>query len=134
MTSAEARPVAQSSVRQMLPIMPDRGLIHHEWATHGSCSRLAPQDYFNSVEKAFGELQIPPAYRAPTQAIAASPTEIEQKFAQANHAPASAFRVTCSGGELVGIEVCLTRNLEYRACGVSLRDCRAPQLSIQSTP
>ena len=63
-----------------------------------------------------------------------SPSEIEQKFAAANHVPAGDFRVSCSGTEFVAIEACLTKDLQYRQCGSGLRDCRAPQVTIQPTP
>ena len=43
--------------------MPSRGLIQHEWETHGTCSGLGAQDYFATIEKAFTKLQIPPEYR-----------------------------------------------------------------------
>ncbi len=84
---APAQPVAQATVQHMLPIIPDRGLIQHEWATHGTCSGLDTQTYFADVEKAFRQVQIPQEYRAPTQTINANPADIEQKFADANHAP-----------------------------------------------
>ena len=105
----------------MLAIMPSRGLIQHEWATHGTCSGLGAQDYFAAIERAFRQVQIPPEYRAPAQAMQASPADIEQKFAAANHAPVGDFRVSCSNSELVAVEVCLTKDLQYRQCG--RRDC-----------
>ncbi len=131
---APAQPVAQQTVQHMLAIMPARGLIQHEWATHGTCSGLAAQDYFADVEKAFRQVQIPEEYRAPGQAIHANPANIEQKFAAANHAPAGAFRVSCSNSEFVAVEVCLTKDLQYRQCGSGLRDCRAPQVTIEPIP
>jgi ribonuclease T2 len=131
---APAQPVARQTVERMLAIMPARGLIQHEWATHGTCSGLAAQDYFATIEKAFQQVQVPPEYRGPGQAIEASPAEIEQKFAAANHASAGDFRVSCTSGELVGVEVCLTKDLQYRECGPGLRDCRARQVTVQPIP
>jgi ribonuclease T2 len=129
---APARPVAEQIVQRMLAIMPARGLIQHEWATHGTCSGLGAQDYFANIEKAFKVVQVPPEYRAPQQTLGASPSDIEQKVADANHAPRGAFRVSCSKGEFVGLEVCLGQDLQYRDCG-SLRDCRARQVTILPT-
>lgn len=129
-----AQPVSQSIVQELLPIIPDRGLIQHEWATHGTCSGLDAQNYFGNVEKAFHQIQIPAEYRAPSQPIEASPSDIEQKFAAANHAPSGAFRVSCSGSEFVAVEACLTKDLQYRQCGSGLRDCRASQVEIHPTP
>ena len=131
---APARPVAEPTVERMLAIMPARGLIQHEWTSHGTCTGLAPADYFAAIEKAFRQVQIPPEYRAPAQAIQASPAEIEQKFAVANHASAADFRVSCSGAEFVGVEVCLTKDLQFRQCGPRLRDCRAQQITVQPAP
>jgi ribonuclease T2 len=129
-----ARPVSQAIVQQMLPIMPARGLIQHEWATHGTCSGLTAQDYFADITKAYNALQVPADLRAPEHTISASPSDIEQKMADANHAPKGAFRVSCSKGELVALEACLGPDLQYRDCGPSLRDCRAPQVSILPVP
>lgn len=124
-----ASPVAQTIVREMLPIMPNRGLIQHEWARHGACSGLDAKDYFSQIERAFRKVQIPPEYRNPASPIGASPSEIEQKFAQANNAPAGAFRVACSRSELE-VEVCLTKDLQFRQCGPRLRDCNASQVML----
>ncbi len=127
---SSAQPVSQNIVRQMLPIMPDSGLIQHEWSTHGTCSGLDSQTYFGDINKAFSHLTIPSDYRSPTQPVNATPSQIEQKFAAANGAPASAFRVSCSGSEFVALEVCLTKDLQYRQCGAGIRECRAPQVTL----
>jgi ribonuclease T2 len=131
---APARPVAEQTVRRMLAIMPARGLIQHESAEHGTCSGLSPQEYFAAIEKAFNAVQIPPEYRAPAQTISASPSEIEQKFAAANHAPAGAFRVSCSHAELVELNVCLAKDLRYRECGSNVRECRVRQVTVRPVP
>ncbi len=125
-------PVSGSVVQHMLPIMPDRGLIQHEWARHGTCSGLAAQDYFGEIETAFGKVRIPPEYSNPRNAVSASPAEIEEKFAQVNHAPAGAFRVVCS--RELDVEVCLTKDLQFRQCGERLRDCSAGQVTLAPVP
>ncbi len=131
---SSARPVSSATVQQMLGIMPSRGLIQHEWETHGTCSGLGAQDYFATVAKAFAKLQIPPEYRTLKQPMTASPAQIEQKFADANHAPQAALRVSCYGSDFAGVEVCLTKDLQYRSCGSRLRECRASQVTLRPTP
>lgn len=128
---AQARPVAEGTVRQLLPIMPSRGLVQHEWREHGSCTGLDAQTYFGQVQRGFSQLQIPSAYRAPAQPVRVGPTDMQQEFADANHAPASAFRVACSGEEFSGIDVCLTKDLKYRSCGSGVRECRARSVAIR---
>jgi ribonuclease I len=74
-------------------------------------------------------VQIPAEYRNASSAISASPSEIEQKFAQTNNAPAGTFRVVCSRSDL-DVEICLTKDLQYRQCGGGLRGCRAGQVTL----
>jgi ribonuclease T2 len=129
---SSASPVSQSIVQHMLLIMPDRSLIQHEWARHGTCSALSTQDYFSQIETAFRKVQIPADYRNARSAVNASPAEIEQKFAQANNAPTGAFRVVCS--RELDVEVCLTKDLQFRQCGERLRDCNAGQVTLPPMP
>lgn len=129
-----ASPVSQQIVAHILPIMPARGLIQHEWATHGTCTGLSPQDYFAQVEKAYSAVQVPPEYRRVSQPVNASPAEMEQKFADLNHAPRGAFRISCSGGEFVAVEACLTKDLQYRPCGSGVRECPVSQVTVRATP
>ena len=129
-----AQPVSQAIVQQMMPIMPDSGLIQHEWAKHGTCSGLSTQDYFDSIQKAFGNVKIPDEYRSPADMIKDSPTDIEKKFAQANNAPQGAFRISCPNADFAALEVCLTKDLQYQDCATGLKECRAPQVKVDPVP
>jgi ribonuclease T2 len=129
-----ARPVSNEIVREMLPIMPARGLIQHEWSTHGTCTGLSAQEYFGELQQLYQSVKIPDDYQHPSAAFSAKPGNIEQKFAQANRAPQSAFRVSCRAGEFVAIEACFDKNLKYRDCGSSLKECQTPQVTVLPTP
>ena len=129
-----AQPVSQAIVQQMMPLMPDSGLIQHEWAKHGTCSGLSAQDYFDSIQKAFGNVKIPEEYRAPASMVTDSPTDIEKKFAEANNAPQGAFHVSCPNADFAALEVCLTKDLQYQECATGLKECRAQELSIRPMP
>ncbi len=102
--------------------------------SHGTCSGLAPREYFALMQRAFRELKVPAEYQHPGQAIQASPNEIEQQFASANGASADSFRVSCSKREFIGVDVCLTKDLQYRSCGDAVRECHARQLEIVPVP
>jgi len=129
-----AQPVSQAIVQQMMPLMPDSGLIQHEWAKHGTCSGLSAQDYFDSIQKAFGNVKVPEEYRAPASMVTDSPTDIEKKFAEANNAPQGAFHVSCPNADFAALEVCLTKDLQYQECATGLKECRAQELSIRPMP
>ena len=131
---SSVQPVSQAIVQQMMPIMPDKGLIQHEWAKHGTCSGLSTQDYFDSIQKAFGNVKVPEEYRAPADMLKDSPADIEKKFAEANNAPKGAFRISCPNADFAALEVCLTKDLQYQECATGLKECRAPQVSIRPTP
>src|SRR5438045_5100711 len=81
-----ARPVAQSIVREMLAYFPSAGLIQHEWATHGTCSGLPAGDYFAKAAQAFRSVRVPDQYKSPDQQRSFRRREIEQSFADVNHA------------------------------------------------
>jgi ribonuclease T2 len=128
---APASPVASATVRHMLQFFPSAGLVQHEWATHGTCSGLAAADYFGKVEQAFTAVNVPSQYRRLDHSQNLSVKEVEQAFASANNAPAGAFRISCHAGELVNLEVCLNKDLQYQACTASLRECPSAQVLMR---
>ena len=57
--------------------------------------------------------------------------DLERVFADANHAPPEAFRVSCHAGELVSLEVCVDKNLQYQSCTRSVRECPIDQVEMR---
>lgn len=131
MDCAQGDSVPPETMDHMLQFMPSRGLIQHEWSKHGTCSGLPADDYFRTVERAFTRVQVPEPYRDLTHEAQANVGELEQSFAAANRAPQQAFRVSCHAGELVGMEICLDKNLQYRACSSSARECSSNSLTVR---
>jgi ribonuclease T2 len=129
-----ARPVAHNLVDRMLAVMPDAGLIQHEWACHGTCSGMSAQDYFGLVDRAFQSVRIPDDFRAPRQEMRVGVADVERRFADANRVSPDAFRAVCHEGELVEVRVCMTKDLRIRACSASVRDCPARRLVIAPVP
>jgi ribonuclease T2 len=131
---ASTPPVASATVDHMMPIMPGTHLIQHEWAKHGTCSGLSTQDYFGEIEKLYNGLQVPYNFRRPSSSSEAVPTDIEQKFAAANNAPRSAFRISCPQNEFSAVEICLSKDFQYRACPNTLKECRASKIEVRPVP
>ena len=125
-----ARPVAGDIVQHMLEYFPDKGLIQHEWAKHGTCSGLSSAQYFGKVEQAFKAVQVPDRYKNLNHSEQISVKDLEHDFAQANNAPPSAFRVSCHAGQLVALEACLDKDFHYQACPASARECPGSQVKL----
>ena len=131
MSCTSASPVASATVDHMLNFMPSRGLIQHEWEKHGTCSGLSAQDYFGQAEQAFTHVQVPQQYPSLNHEQQFNVADVEKSFAEANHAPLQAFRVSCHAGELVSLEVCVDKNLQYRSCTDSVRECPVNQVDMR---
>ena len=124
MSCKPASPVSSSIARHMLEYMPSRSLIQHEWEKHGTCSGLSAADYFKNVENAFTAVKVPDEFKNLDHKQNFALKDVEQKFAQANNAPEEAFRISCHAGELISVEACLTKDLQYQACSKSARSSR----------
>ena len=125
-----ARPVSQQIVRHVLAYFPSASLIQHEWAKHGTCSGLSADDYFAKAEQAFQSAHVPDSYKNLHQQSTFATHDIEAAFATANHSPESAFRISCHHGELVGIEVCMSKSLQFQPCSQSVRECSSSQVQM----
>lgn len=130
MSCAPARPVAKAVVDQMLEYMPSRGLIQHEWEKHGTCSGLSAGEYFARAEQAFKAVKVPDQYTRLDRSQNFDIKAIEQSFAEANGAPADAFRISCHNTDLVSVEACLDKDLRYQACSKTVRECRVSKVRM----
>jgi len=115
--------VGDDTIARMLPLMPSRGLIIHEWHTHGACSGLGAEVYFSTVERAYRSVRIPDAYRSLDHYLTVDPQQLKRDFVGANPGlRESGLAVECSGHYLQEVRVCLTRELGPRACGADVED------------
>jgi ribonuclease T2 len=131
MSCSNAPPVATGTVDHMLNYMPSRGLIQHEWQEHGTCSGLSAAEYFGQAEQAFKSVHVPDQYSRLDHEQQLSVRDLENSFAEANHAPPESFRVSCHAGALVSLEVCVDKNLQYQSCTQSVRECPMNQVDMR---
>ncbi|VVT16200.1 ribonuclease [Rhizobium sp. EC-SD404] len=112
-------------------IMPSMGLIGHQWRKHGSCTGLSPDDYLELTREAFERLQIPDELDG-RGAISLSPADVETTFLDANSGLSEdGLAATCSAGALDEVRICLTKDLDFRACReVDARGCRQRLIEV----
>ena len=114
----------------MADIMPDAGLVNHEWSTHGTCSGLDAESYFKLLRRAFTSVRVPERFAAPRENLSISPQEVKNEFVQANpNLRADELTVSCGNNYLTAVSLCLTKDLKPTAC-LNLRDCRANVIRV----
>ena len=112
-------------------IYPDAGLLEHEWSTHGTCSGLSPDEFFNEARTADHLVTIPASLSHLTSQVSMPPDQILVLFTQSNPAiPRSSFALTCGSNYLTAVEVCLDKTLHPVACTAIVRSCRANTVRI----
>jgi ribonuclease T2 len=116
-------------------IYPSERLMQHEWQTHGTCSGLDALEYFNTADRATAVVKIPSAMQAPHSDQSLTAERIAGLFQDANsQLPAGAMTVACNRAELSEVRVCLTRDLQPRACGQGTHsNCPHVPLSIPAS-
>jgi ribonuclease T2 len=111
-------------------LYPDAGLLRHEWQTHGTCSGLAPDAFFNLARQALHSVAIPTELTSLDHQISMPPGDILNLFAKSNPSfPPDSLALSCGNNYLTAIEVCMNKTLQPISCG-SLRSCRANTVRI----
>lgn len=115
---------------EVADIMPDAGLVAHEWSTHGTCSGLDAEAYFKLLRQAFQAVKIPGPLQSPQKTLMLPPQEIKTDFVQANPEwSADDMTVSCGNNYLTAVSLCMTKDLKPTACR-ALRDCRANVVKV----
>ena len=115
--------VSDSTINRLLPIMPSKGLIIHEWRKHGSCSGLGADGYFVALERSYRAIRIPDRYQRLPDTLSVATRELRSELLAANPSiKASGLVLQCSGRYLQEVRFCLDRGFASRACGTELRD------------
>jgi ribonuclease T2 len=119
----------------MLDLMPAPGLVYNEWDKHGTCSGLSQRAYFETIRKARAAVKIPPDYLQLSEAKTVSPDEIENAFIKVNPGlTPSAVAVTCNRNRLSEVRICMSKDLQFRACEeIDRRACRRDQVAMPPT-
>jgi len=129
----DARDPSRAQTGAMADIMGDGGLAWHQWKKHGRCSGLSADAYFGQTRAAFEGLSWPDSLTRITRITRATPDTVETAFRDANpQFGADMVITTCSDGDLREIRLCLTQDLQPRACGDDVLDraCSARQISL----
>jgi ribonuclease T2 len=114
----------------MLDLMPAPGLIFNEWDKHGTCSGLGPRAYFESVRKARAAVKIPEEFLQLSEQKTIAPADLEAAFIKVNPGLSSeAISVMCSSRRLSEVRVCLSKDMQFRACDeIDRRACRRDEV------
>lgn len=127
--------VSDALIDEMLDIMPSRGLIGHEWRTHGACTGGTQEDYFASVRAAWESVVIPPRFEQLDTVLTISPRDIVQEFVRANPMlQPDQIAVTCSKQSLDEVRICMTKDLKFTACGAQSRRSMCRQDRVRMPP
>ena len=110
----------------MLDLMPAPGLIFNEWDKHGTCSGLAAKAYFENIRKARAAVRIPEEFLQLSEPKTIAPAELEDAFIKVNPGLSnSAISVTCDSKRLSEVRICLSKDMQFRACEeIDRRACR----------
>jgi ribonuclease T2 len=115
---------------QYSDIYPDQSLLAHEWKTHGTCSGLAANAYFNAERQALHSVAIPTQLASLKSQISLTPTQIITDFTQANPGIAAGdVVVSCGNNRLTAVEICLTKDLKATSCG-AVKTCKATTVKV----
>ncbi len=121
-------------MNRMLPLMPSRKLIQHEWRTHGSCSGLSMDDYFMTVERADRKVAIPQVYQEPKNYINTTAEEIQRNFIADNPGlTADSIALQCAGRFLKEVRICYDKDFQFRSCGSGVEDRCRDQIVLRPT-
>lgn len=114
----------------MLDLMPSPGLIFNEWDKHGTCSGLVARAYFENIRKARAAVKIPEEFLQLSQPKSISPDALEAAFIKVNPGlSSSAISITCTSRRLSEVRLCMSKDLQFRACEeIDRRACRRDEV------
>src|SRR5262249_9111945 len=93
---------------------------------------LQPRAYFETIRKARAAIKIPEQFLELSEPKTLTPDEIEEAFVKANPGLSTAsIAVTCDSRRLSEVRVCMSKDLQFRACEeVDRRACRRDKLMM----
>lgn len=122
----------EALIQQMLPIMPSKQLIIHEWRTHGVCTRQSAESYFDTLTRAYRRTGVPREYKTLERYLSTTVEEIKTNFIAVNPSlKPNMLAVQCDGRYLQEVRVCMSLSLKPLACGTDVRDRCGAQVVLR---
>jgi len=122
-------------IGEMRDIMPNKALIIHEYKTHGTCTGLSPEKYYDDARDLYDRVSVPAAFADPQTQRFLSPEKIEAEFLAANAwLRPDMIAVTCRRRKLFDVRICFSRDLRPQACGANEEQKRLCPLARITVP
>jgi len=106
---------------RMLDIMPSKRLLFHEYRTHGTCSGLGVDAYFDLARQLYMKVHIPSRFASPVEErMTIAPGELISELVAANpQLKPDMIAIVCggAGNRLREVRICFDRGGAFRACG-----------------
>ena len=128
--------VPRQQIEELLPIMPSKSLIIHEWRKHGTCSGLAMNDYFDLTETLFRKVKIPARYLTPLEPVTTTPQGLISDFIKTNRglSPdmlALVCKPRAGRARLQELRICFSLDGQFTQCRHGRRsDCAVRELML----
>ncbi len=109
----------------MVDIMGSDGAAWYQWKKHGRCSGLSAEAYYATARRAFASIAVPDTLKRLTKDVRLPASVVEDAFIEANpQLSRDEITVTCHGGRIDEVRICLNKDLTPRRCGAdTIRDC-----------
>ena len=131
--TAERDPTRAESAA-MADITGSAGLAWYEWKKHGRCSGLSARAYFATARMAYDSITIPEVFRRLNRDVKLPARVVQEAFIDSNPGlRPEMITITCDQGMIQEARICLTKDLEPRACSSdSARDCQLPDALMEA--
>lgn len=107
------------------------GSAWHQWNKHGRCTGLSAQQYYALTREAFARFDLPEVFEQIDRRLSIAPQVVEDAFIDANpELNADMMTTSCRSNALTEVRICLTSDLEPRACDRAQRSCNARQAEL----
>lgn len=107
-------------VDQMLKFSPSRGLIHHEWKKHGTCTGLSSLEYFRMAVKNFKKINRPESLVGLDRPVLKTVKQIRNELLDANpDMPSDGIIVTCKRQKIREVRICFDKQGNFKSCSRS---------------
>lgn len=126
--------VPNELIEDLDDVMPDKGLVIHQYRKHGTCSGMPPAEYFGLARSLYESVQIPKQFRQPDRPLSLSPDDVEAAFLEANpQLKPEMMAVSCRNNLVQEVRVCFGRDRKPSACGRNedqARLCRTGRITL----